>query len=91
MGLDLYRIFQEVGVPAQSMHMELLLGSDAESTGIILDVLGSLRPLAQQHNVSLDALGDFDTLPERIQAEVAAANTVVSFVPLVGSWSRKPT
>ncbi len=91
MGLDLYRIFQEVGLPAPSMHMELLLGSDGESTRIILDVLGSLRPFAQQHNVSLDALGDFDTLTKRVQAEVAAANTVVSFIPLVGSWSRKPS
>ena len=91
MGLDLYPIFQEVGLPAPSMHMELLLGSDAESTGIILDVLGSLRPLAQLQNVSLEALGDFDTLQQRVQAEVVAANTVVSFIPLVGSWSRKPT
>jgi hypothetical protein len=46
--------------------------------------------LAQQHDVSLEALGDFDTLPDRIQAEVAASNTVVSFVPLVGVWARKP-
>ena len=91
MGLDLFRIFQEVGLPAPSMHMELLLGSDAESTGIILDVLGSLRPLARQHNVSVDALGDFDTLTKRVQVELAAANTVVSFIPLVGSWSRKPS
>ena len=89
MGLELFRIFQEVGLAAPSMHMELLLGSDAESTGIILDVLCSLRPLAQQHNVSLEALGDLNTLPQRIQAEVAAANTVVSFIPLVGAWSRK--
>ncbi len=90
MGLDLFRMFQEVGLPTPSMHMELLLGSDTESTGIILDVLGSLRPLAQQHNVSLEALGDFDTLQERVQAEVTCANTVVSFVPLVGAWSCKP-
>src|SRR5229473_4346069 len=90
MGLDLFRTFQEVGLPAPSMHMELLLGNDTESTGIILDVLGSLRPLAQRHNVSLEALGDFDTLAERIQVEVTGANTVVSFIPLVGVWSRKP-
>ncbi len=90
-GLDLFRVFKEVGLPAPSMHMELLLGSDAESTGIILDVLRSLLPVARQHNISLEALGDFSTLPKRIQAEVVAANTVVSFVPLVGSWSRKPS
>ena len=90
MGLDLYRIFQQAGLPAPSMHMELLLGNDAESTGILLDVLASLRPLAKQRNVSIEVLGDFDTLPQRVQTEVTAANTVVSFVPLVGSWSRKP-
>jgi len=90
MGPSLYRIFQEVGVPAPTMHMEIPLGSDADFTGLIYGLLGSLRPLAQQHNISLEALGDFDTLPDRIQVEIAAANTVVSFAPIVGAWSRKP-
>ena len=90
MGPALYRIFQDVGLPAPSMHMETPLGSDADFTRLPCEVLGSLRPLAQQHDVSLEALGDFDTLPDRIQAEVASSNTVVSFVPLVGAWSRKP-
>jgi ubiquinone/menaquinone biosynthesis C-methylase UbiE len=91
MGPALYRIFQEVGLPAPTMHMETPLGSDADFTRLIYDLVGSLRPLAQQHNVSLETLGDLDTLPDRIQAEVATSNTVVSFVPLVGAWSRKPT
>jgi ubiquinone/menaquinone biosynthesis C-methylase UbiE len=90
MGPALYRIFQDVGLPAPTMHMETPLGSDADFTRLPCEVLGSLRPLAQQHDVSLEALGDFDTLPDRIQAEVAASNTVVGFVPLVGAWSRKP-
>jgi ubiquinone/menaquinone biosynthesis C-methylase UbiE len=90
MGPTLYGVFQEVGLPAPTMHMETPLGSDADFTRLPCDVLGSLRPLAQQHDVSLEALGDFDTLPDRIQAEVAASNTVVSFVPLVGVWARKP-
>jgi SAM-dependent methyltransferase len=91
MGFSLYRIFQEVGLPAPTMHMEVPLGSDTNFTGLIYGLLGSLRPLAQQHNVSLDELGDFDTLPDRIQSEIVALNTVVSFVPIVGAWSRKPT
>ncbi len=53
--------------------------------------MSSVLPLAQQDNVSLDALGNFDTLSDRIRAEVAASNTVVSFVPLVGVWARNPT
>jgi ubiquinone/menaquinone biosynthesis C-methylase UbiE len=90
MGPALYRIFQEVGLPAPAMHMETPLGCDQNFLGLVCDLLGSVKSLAQHHNVSLDALGDLDTLPDRIYAEVAAANTVVSFVPLVGVWARKP-
>jgi ubiquinone/menaquinone biosynthesis C-methylase UbiE len=90
MGPDLYRIFQEIGMPAPAMHMEIPLGSDADFTRVVCEVLDSLRPLAQQHEVSLDAVGYFDTLPDRVQAEVAASRTFVSWVPLVGAWVRKP-
>jgi ubiquinone/menaquinone biosynthesis C-methylase UbiE len=88
MGPDLYRIFQEVGLPSPTMHMETLLGIDAEFTRVLVEVLGSLRPLAQQHNVPLERLGDFDTLADRVHAEIAASNSIVSFVPMVGVWSR---
>jgi len=90
MGPDLYQVFQEVGLPAPAMHMETPLGSDANFTTLICDLLSSIRPLIQQHNISLEALGNLDTLSDRIQAEVAASNTVASFVPMVGVWSRKP-
>jgi len=90
MGFALYRIFQEVGLPAPKMHLEIPLGSDVDFLRVISDLVCSLRPLAEQHNVSLEELGGLDTLPERICAEIAAANTVVSIVPLLGAWSRKP-
>ena len=90
MGLALYSIFQEIGLPAPHMHLEIPLGSDTGFVRIISDLLCSLRPLAHHHGVSLEELGDFNTLPDRICAEIAAANTVVSVVPLLGAWSRKP-
>jgi ubiquinone/menaquinone biosynthesis C-methylase UbiE len=90
MGLALYSIFQEIGLPAPKMHLEIPLGSDAGFVRIISDLVYSLRPLAHQHGVSSEELGDFNTLPDRVCAEIAAANTVVSVVPLVGAWSRKP-
>jgi hypothetical protein len=89
MGPALYRVFQEVGLPAPTMHMEIPLGSSRDFTGLFCDLLVSVRPLAEQQDVSLDALADLDTLSDRIHAEVTASNTVVSFVPLVGVWSRK--
>jgi hypothetical protein len=90
MGFALYSIFQEIGLPAPKMHLEIPLGSDVDFLRVISGLVCSLRPLAEQHNVSLQKLGDLDTLPDRICAEIAAANTVVSIVPLLGAWSRKP-
>ena len=89
MGPDLYRVFQEAGLPAPVMHMEIPLGSEAAFTRIFCEILLSLRPRAQKNGVSLETLGDLATLRERVQAEVAASNSVVSFLPLVGALSRK--
>ncbi len=91
MGLALYRAFQEAGLPAPTMHMEMLLGSDPDFTRWISDLLCSLRPQIQQFGLSLEKLGDLDTLQGRLQAEVAASNTVVTWPAYVEVWSRKPT
>ena len=91
MGPALYRAFQEAGLPSPKMHLEMPLGNDADFIRLTSDLLYSLRPLAEQHKVSLRELGDLRTLADRISAEVAEANTVVSLIALVGAWSRKPT
>jgi hypothetical protein len=89
MGLALYPAFQEAGLPAPKMHLEMPLGSSADFIRLTSDVLCSLRPLAEQHKVSLKELGNLDTLPDRICVEVTGANTVVSLIGVVGAWSRK--
>jgi SAM-dependent methyltransferase len=89
-GLDLHRIFLEVALPPPTMRMEILLGSDPDFTRWTHDLLCSLRPQIQRQNLSLEPLGDFTTLPERLHAEVAASKTVVPFVALVEAWSRRP-
>jgi len=91
MGLDLYAAFQHAGLPAPAMHMDILLGGDADCMQMPIDVLRSLHPLAQQHNVSLEALGNLETLPERIHSETTRLNTAVNVIPIVSAWSRKPT
>jgi len=89
MGPDLHRIFKEIGLPAPAMRVETLMGSDAEFTGLITDLFGSLQPLARQHNVSLESLGEFRTLGQRVQSEVITSKTAVCFVPIVGTWAHK--
>ena len=89
-GLSLYRIFQEAGLPAPEMRMEIPLGDDSDFVRWVYDVICSLRQQNQQLNQSLEKLGDFDTLLERLQAEFAASNRAASWMAIVGAWSRKP-
>jgi ubiquinone/menaquinone biosynthesis C-methylase UbiE len=88
-GLALYRIFQESGLPAPAMQMELPLGDGADFIRWMYDVICSLRPQIQQLNLSLEELGDLDTLPERLQAEVAASKGVASWMAIVGASARQ--
>src|SRR5437868_12171493 len=90
MGFALYQIFQQAGLPAPTMTLEMPLGNDPEFIRWVPDVLGSLLPQVQQFNLPLESLGDLATLPQRLQAEIAAANTVVTWMAMVGAWSRKP-
>jgi ubiquinone/menaquinone biosynthesis C-methylase UbiE len=89
MGPALYRIFQEAGLPAPTMQMEVPLGDDSDFIRWMYDVMCSLRPQIPQLNLSLEKLGDFDRLLERLQAEVAASNGVASWMAVVGAWARK--
>jgi SAM-dependent methyltransferase len=90
MGPDLHRVFQEVGLPAPSVHMEMALGSGHDFISLSADVVVSLAPMARQHNVPLEDLGSLATVSARIHDEVSAANKIASLIPLVGVWARKP-
>jgi len=90
MGVTLHRTFQDAGLPAPIMRMEILLGSTEDFTLWIYDVLCSLRPQMGKHSTSIEALGDFETLPARLQTEVAQSKTVVPYLAVVGAWSHKP-
>src|SRR5437899_1585454 len=90
MGFALYQIFQQAGLPPPTMSLEMPLGNDPEFVRWVPDVLASLLPQARQFNLPLEPLGDLNTLRERLQAEVAASNSVVTWMAMVGAWSRKP-
>jgi len=88
-GLALHRIFQDAGLPAPHMRMEVQLGSGPDFSRWAYDLLCSLRPQVLRHNISLEALGDFDTLATRLQTELAVSKSVAPFIALVGAWCRK--
>src|ERR1700719_698452 len=86
MGPALSRIFQEAGLPAPSTRMDTLFGAEEWMP----DVLRSLRPQFLQFTLPFESLGDFDTLSQRLQAEVAATDMRTPLPDLVSAWCRKP-
>ena len=73
------------------MLLEMVLGNDSGIAHWIYDLFCSLRPQALQHKVSIESLGNIDTLSQRLEAELAASKFPAPMVALVGAWSRKPT
>lgn len=89
MGIALHKVFQDAGLPAPHMRLEMELGADPDFVRWTSDSIRSVLPQMQKLDLSCEALGDLRTLQERLQREVAASNTVVPWIGLVGAWCRK--
>lgn len=90
MGLQLYRAFQEAGLPAPSMEMEAILGNEPERTRWLGDILRSLQPQTQALGISTAALGDLETFTDRVQAQLCESKAVVPILFVVAASCRKP-
>ena len=90
MGLALHKVFQDAGLPAPSMRLEMELGHDPDFTRWVSDSVNSVRPQIEKLKLPLEKLGNLDTLQQRLQEEVASSDTVVPWLALVGAWCRKP-
>ena len=90
MGPALYRVFRDAGLPGPRMRLEMELGQDSDFTRWVSDVVTSVRPQIEKFNISCETLGDLDTLQQRLHEEVAASNTVVPWLAMVGAWCHKP-
>ena len=90
LGPALYQAFEKAELPAPTMRLEMLLGKDPDFAQWFSDMVDTLRPQIQQFRICPDALGDFETLRERLQAELATSKTVAARAAYVGAWCRKP-
>jgi ubiquinone/menaquinone biosynthesis C-methylase UbiE len=91
LGLVLHRVMRDAGLPMPALHLDVPLSADPRDTALTCDVVRSLQPMAERLGVSFAALGDLDTLIERVRDEAAAADAVVPrTVPVVSAWTRRP-
>jgi len=89
LGHGLYEIFQNAGIRGPTMFQEIRMGKDPDNARWFADILRSLWPRVQQLNLSVEAVGNLDTLAERLQAEVQASHFVVGWLAPVCAWARK--
>ena len=89
-GPSLFRVFQDAGLPAPIMTTDVHILNARDLTRWIVGILHSMRPQFQALGLSQAELGDAESLPERLLAEIAASDSVVGGPDLVGAWSRKP-
>jgi SAM-dependent methyltransferase len=86
MGNALSHAFQEAGLPAPAVRTDCLIGSESW----LPDCLNSLRPTMMELGLSLDALGDFNTLQERLNGEVSTFKARPPLPNIVSAWSHRP-
>jgi SAM-dependent methyltransferase len=90
-GTGMLRAFVNAGLPKPSMSIDIVLGSDAEFTQALCDILQSLEPRARQKGVSFEALGDLRTFGARLHAEIQSSGDAISWLGgNVGAWCRLP-
>jgi SAM-dependent methyltransferase len=87
LGLSLHRLFQQAGLAAPHLHLEIPFAPDDCVIRVEVDLVRALRGVAEQRGVSLSALGDLDTLVERIQAEALSARAAIGFAGVVSVWT----
>ena len=90
MELVLYQTFQEAGLPAPSMRIEVPVGDGPEIRRWIYDLFCSLGPRMQPHDLSTSVFGDLGSLLPRLEAELVSTKSFGACIGLVGAWSRRP-
>jgi SAM-dependent methyltransferase len=91
-GTELHEVFQRAGLPAPELHMDIPIGyaKEADFSEGICDLLASLKPQIEQFGLNVDAIGDFGTLPGRLQAELVQSNAAGPRIgAVVAAWSRR--
>jgi ubiquinone/menaquinone biosynthesis C-methylase UbiE len=90
MELVLYRAFQEAGLLAPNIRIEIPVGDDPNVVRWFYDLVRTLAPRLNQSELAASGIGDLETLESRLEAERTAAKSFGATVALVGAWSRKP-
>lgn len=91
LGLRLFSIFQDAGLPAPEMRLSGALGGgeDHPVYSLIAESLRSLLPVLKKFDVASAEQLDIDSLAARMRQEMIANRSVATSPTLIGAWARK--
>jgi 2-polyprenyl-3-methyl-5-hydroxy-6-metoxy-1,4-benzoquinol methylase len=91
-GGRLYHVFRRAGLPGPAVLEHISAGGGAamrpyceNSAGIVR----SLLPRMEQFGIATAAEVQVDTLAERLEHETCAAESQITYVPIVGAWTTR--
>ena len=89
-GYDLYRIYQEAGLPAPQLELSAAVGGGPDWGGYdyAAMTLRNLLPVALQLGIATADEVDIETLGDRLRDETVASGGIVKAADLVGAWSQ---
>ena len=88
MGLKLYRVFLDAGLPEPQMRLEAPIGGGPNWDGYayLANSVRSMLPALLKFSIATADDVDIDSLAERLREEVAGQNGVVMLSPFVSAW-----
>lgn len=92
MGMELYRVFVDAGLPEPTLHFEAPMGGPEGWPGFeyLANSFRSLVPLMEAYGIAAAEDIDIDTLADRIQVEVAAAKRPLLLPPHITAYASLP-
>ena len=90
MGLELYRVFVEAGLPEPTLDAGLLIGGSADWPGYsyVANSFQSVLPLLEHYGIATAEEVDVETIPRRVRDEIVASKRPVVIPPHIGAWAR---
>ena len=89
MGMELYRVFVDAGLPEPTLHFEAPMGGPEGWPGFeyLANSFRSLIPLMEAYSIATSEDIDIDTLADRIQAEVTTSKRPLLLPPHITAYA----
>jgi SAM-dependent methyltransferase len=92
-GAKLYPLFRRAGLPGPTLRQHVSVAGGAAVRELCqhsADVVRSLLPRMEQFGIARADDVQVDTLADRLERETIAAESQVTYLPLIGAWATKP-